>query len=279
MQYVADVWKRDVWYLALLVPLLAVVYSTVVPDMVGDWNNDPNYSHGFLVPLIAGYFLYQKWPELLRTPVCSSLMGLPVILGSLVLLAVGIAGTEYFSMRSSLIFLLAGIVLFLFGRKVLKILALPIGFLFFMVPLPYIVYDAMAFPLKLFITKVSVFSLKAMGIIVWREGNILMFPQTTLEVADACSGLRSLMSLLALGVAYAFFSQKSNLKRMLLVLSAIPIAILTNMLRVIVTGFLAQYYGAAAAEGFFHEFAGMAVFAMAMVLLVGTGALLKKCRF
>lgn len=276
MNCVADVGKRDVWYLVLLLPLLAAVYATVVPDMAGQWLEDPNYSHGFLVPLIAGYFLYQKWPELLTTPVCPSSWGLPLMLASLALLVVGIAGTEYFTMRSSLVFLLAGIVLYCYGWQVLKFLALPIGFLLFMVPLPYIVYDAMAFPLKLFITKVSVFVLKATGIIVWREGNILMFPQIVLEVADACSGLRSLMSLLALSVAFAFFSQVTNLKRTLLVLSAIPIAIVTNMLRVIVTGFLAQYYGAAAAEGFFHEFAGMAVFAMAMLLLVAFGALLRK---
>jgi exosortase len=179
-------------------------------------------------------------------------------------------------MRSSLVFLLAGIVLYLFGWAVLKILALPIGFLLFMVPLPYIVYDAAAFPLKLFISKVSVFVLKAMGVIVWREGNIIMFPETILEVADACSGLRSLMSLAALAVALAFLSQKTAIKRTLLILSALPIAIFTNMLRVIATGFLAQYYGAAAAEGFFHEFAGMAVFVLAMVLLFVTGAVLRK---
>jgi exosortase len=276
MQCVDDVMKRDVWYLAMLLPLLAVVYATVVPGMVGDWNNDPNYSHGFLVPLISAYFLYEKWPELLKTPVRPSYWGLPAMLVSLSILVVGIAGTEYFTMRSSMVFLLASIILYLFGWKVLKVLALPIGFLLFMVPLPYIVYDAMAFPLKLFITKVSVFSLKAMGVIVWREGNILMFPQTTLEVADACSGLRSLMSLLALGVAYACFSQKTALKRTVLILSAIPIAILTNMLRVIITGFLAQYYGAAAAEGFFHEFAGLAVFAMAMAMLFGFGSVMRK---
>ncbi len=155
-------------------------------------------------------------------------------------------------------------------------LALPIGFLIFMVPLPYIVYDALAFPLKLFVAKFSVISLKAMGVIVLREGNIIMFPNTVLEVADACSGLRSLMSLIALAVAFAFMSQKTSFKRTFLILMAVPIAILTNMIRVIVTGFLAQYYGAAAAEGFFHEFAGLAVFALAMVLLVLSGTLLRK---
>lgn len=145
-----------------------------------------------------------------------------------------------------------------------------------MVPLPYIVYDAIAFPLKLFVAKFSVLALKAAGVVVLREGNIIMFPSTTLEVADACSGLRSLVSLLALAVAYAFLSQKSAVRRTLVILSAVPIAMVTNMTRVIVTGFLAQYYGAAAAEGFFHEFAGMAVFALAMVLLVAFGGLLRK---
>lgn len=271
-----DVLRGQRWWLVLLLPLLAAVYWGIVPGMVSDWNNDPNYSHGFLVPLISGYFVWQKWPELKELSVQPSQVGLLVIVGSLLLLVFGYAGTEYFSMRSSLVFLLAGIVLYWYGWSVSGQLALPIGFLLFMVPLPYIVYDALAFPLKLLVAKYSVLALKLMGIAVMREGNIIMFPQTVLEVADACSGLRSLVSLLALAVAFAFFSQKSNVKRVIMVLAAVPIAIVTNMFRVIATGFLAQYYGAAAAEGFFHEFAGMAVFALAMVLLFLLGAVLRK---
>ncbi|MDX9710413.1 MAG: exosortase/archaeosortase family protein [Trichloromonas sp.] len=271
-----DSLRENRWYLLALLPLLALAYWTVVPGMVSDWNNDPNYSHGFLVPLIAGYFAWRKWPELKRLPVRPSNLGLLAVVGSLLLLIFGFAGTEYFTMRSSLVFLLAGIILFWFGWAIFKGLLLPVGFLLFMVPLPYIVYDAMAFPLKLLVAKFSVAALKLMGIAVLREGNIIMFPQTVLEVADACSGLRSLMSLLALAVAYAVFSQKSNLMRVIMVLSAVPIAIATNMFRVIVTGVLAQHYGAAAAEGFFHEFAGLAVFALAMVLLFLLGALLRK---
>jgi exosortase len=145
-----------------------------------------------------------------------------------------------------------------------------------MVPLPYIVYDAIAFPLKLLVAKVSVATLKAVGVIVWREGNIIMFPNVTLEVADACSGLRSLMSLLAIGVSYAFIFHNSRPQRILLILMAVPIAMISNMFRVIATGFLAQYYGAAAAEGFFHEFAGLAVFALAMGLLLLTGMILRR---
>lgn len=262
--------------LLLLLPLLAAVYWTIVPGMVSDWNNDPNYSHGFLVPLISANFVYQQWPTLKTLPVVPCNLGLAVIGGSLLLLVFGFAGTEYYTMRSSLVFLLAGIVLFWFGWQLFRALALPLGFLLFMVPLPYIVYDALAFPLKLLVTQASVATLKALGVAVVREGNIIMFPQTVLEVADACSGLRSLMSLLALAVAYAFVAHQSWVKRLLLVLSAVPIAIMTNMFRVIVTGFLAQHYGAGVAEGFFHEFAGFVVFALAMVLLLLFGAVLGR---
>ncbi|MEJ2201699.1 MAG: exosortase/archaeosortase family protein [Desulfuromonadaceae bacterium] len=272
----ADFLQKYRWQLLLLLPFFVAIYWGIVPGMVSDWNNDPNYSHGFLVPLISGYFVWQKWPQLKSLTVQPSNAGLLLIVGSLLLLIFGFAGTEYFSMRSSLVFLLAGLVLYWCGWGIFRQMALSIGFLLFMVPLPYIVYDAMAFPLKLLVAKYSVAALKLMGIAVMREGNIIMFPQTILEVADACSGLRSLMSLLALALAFAFFSQTSTIKRVVMVLAAVPIAVLTNMFRVIVTGVLAQHYGAAAAEGFFHEFAGMAVFALAMLLLFLLGGLLRK---
>jgi exosortase len=258
--------------LLLLVPL----YYSVVPEMVKQWYTDDNYSHGFIVPLIAGYFLYERREELKKALVTPWGMGLGVIVIGLIQLTVAWLGTEYFTMRSSLIVIIIGMVLYFFGKEVFKIVSMPLLYLIFMVPLPYIIYDAMAFPLKLFVTKVSVGFLKTIGIVVLREGNIIMFPATTLEVADACSGIRSLVSLLALGVAYAFFSQTSNAKRWIIIASAVPIAIITNALRVIVTGILAQYWGAKAAEGFFHEFAGLAVFALAMILLVAVGAFLRR---
>lgn len=276
MTTAAAVVRENRWILLLLLPLLVAVYATVVPGMVAQWSEDPNYSHGFLVPLISAWFLWQRKDDLKCAPARSTGVGLPVLLLGLLMLVVGIAGTEYFTMRASLVVVLTGIVLYWFGWEVLKIAALPLGFLIFMVPLPYIVYDAIAFPLKLFVAKFSVLVLKAAGVVVLREGNIIMFPNTILEVADACSGLRSLVSLLALAVAYAFLSQKTGIKRTLVILSAVPIAIVTNMTRVVATGFLAQYYGADAAEGFFHEFAGLAVFALAMVLLVTFGGLLRK---
>lgn len=255
---------------------LAVLYSPIVPSMVQWWYQDDNYSHGFIVPLIAGYFLYCRREELLSATVEPWLPGLFVLLAGLFQLLVGWLAWEYFTMRSSLITVIAGILLFLLGRRAFLIMLLPVAYLLFMVPIPYIVYDAFAFPLKMFVTKVSVAFLQSIGVIVMREGNILMFPSTTLEVADACSGIRSIMSLLALSVAYGFFLKVSPLKRLIIALSALPIAIVTNALRVIVTGILAQWWGAKAAEGFFHEFAGLAVFGVAIVLLVGLGALLGR---
>ncbi|WP_045220287.1 exosortase A [Desulfonatronum thioautotrophicum] len=266
--------KANKFYLLGLLPLLGVLYSGIFPDMVLDWYNDENYSHGFLVPFISAFFIYQRWDDLRTTPAEPSNLGLLVIAGGLGLLSLGYVGTEYFSMRVSLVILLAGLVLYFFGIKVFKKLSLPLGFLVLMVPIPYIVYDAAAFPLKLFVTEFSVATLKLLGVIVWHEGNIIMFPNTVLEVADACSGLRSIMSLLALGVAFAFLTQKSMVKRWLIIFSTLPIAVLTNAMRVIVTGFLAQYWGAQVAEGFFHDFAGFAVFFVAMVLLLAFGGFL-----
>jgi len=268
--------KYQISLFAALILAIAGIYAGIFHNLYLDWMNDPNYSHGLLVPLISGYFAWQQRQKLETLEVKPANSGILLILFALLVLFAGVAAQEYFSKRCSFVFLLAGIILFQFGWQWLKSLALPVIFLFFMIPLPYIVYDAMAFPLKLFVAKFSVISLKLMGVVVWREGNIIMFPQTVLEVADACSGLRSLMSLLALGVALAVFSQDKMSRRVVLVLLTVPIAIFTNMVRVIGTGFLAQYYGAAAAEGFFHEFAGVGVFVLAMVMLFASSGVLRK---
>jgi exosortase len=262
--------------LLFILLLTAVLYAPVVPRMVMQWYEDSNYSHGFLVPVISGYFLYQVLEDLKGTPVVPKNIGLAVIIMSLLMLIAGYLGTEFFTMRMSLIVLLAGMVICFFGSAVFRKTALPIGFLFFMVPLPAIVYNSFAFPLKLFVAKYSVLFLKLIGIVVVREGNIIMFPNTVLEVADACSGMRSIMSLLALGVGIAFIALDTGWKRWVVALSAVPIAIITNALRVVATGILAQYWGAEAAQGFFHEFAGLAVFGLAMVLLACVAAALRR---
>lgn len=269
--------QRDVLGLgAVVMAGLVILYWPILVPMVRQWAADDNYSHGFLVPVIAGYLAWMRRDALASARIAPSNAGLAVVLFGLGMLLLGWLGTEYFTMRSSLVVVLTGCVLYLLGWPVTRILLPPLAYLLLMIPIPYIVYDAAAFPLKLFVTKVSVLALKSMGVVLWQEGNILMFPGITLEVADACSGLRSIMSLLALGAAYALVLHSSARDRVVLVAATLPIAVLTNCLRVIATGVLAQYYGAAAAEGFFHEFAGMFIFFMAVAMFVGLGALLKK---
>lgn len=263
------------WVLLLLIGI-GIVYWPIILPMVRDWAMDDNYSHGFLVPLIAGYLAFMRKDDLAVATVEPANAGFFLFFFGIVALLLGWLGTEYFTMRSSLVIVIAGSVLFLLGWEIFKILLAPLCYLLLMVPIPYIIYDTAAFPLKLLVTKVSVLSMKLLGIVVWQEGNILMFPNITLEVADACSGLRSIMSLLALGAAYAFVLHTKARDRVILILSTLPIAVFTNCLRVIATGILAQYFGSAAAEGFFHEFAGLFVFGAAVVMFVALGTSLKR---
>jgi len=272
----ADSLQRNRLLLFGTLLLLAALYWRIVPAMVGQWYSDENYSHGFIVPLIAGWFLYERRAELLREEVESWNPGLAVLGLGLCQLFLGFLAIEYFTMRSSLLVVLAGLLLFFFGRRIYRLTIFPLAYLVFMVPLPYIVYDSFAFPLKLFVTRLSVAFLKMIGVVVLREGNLILFPATTLEVSDACSGMRSIVSLLALSAAYALYLRTSGWRRWLLIFSALPIAVCTNALRIIVTGILAQQWGAKAAEGFFHEGAGMVVFGLSMGMLLLLGKLLKR---
>jgi len=256
--------------------VVGALYWPVIVPMVKQWASDDNYSHGFLVPLISLYLGYMRKNELQDATIRPCNYGILLVAFGLLMLILGWVATEYLTMRSSLVVVIAGLILYLLGWEIFKILLAPLCYLFLMVPIPAVLYDAAAFPLKLFVTKVSVLSMKALGIVVWQEGNILMFPNITLEVADACSGLRSIMSLLALGAAYAFVLHTKTRDRVILIVSTLPIAVLTNTLRVVATGVLAQFFGSAAAEGFFHEFAGLFVFAAAVILFVALGSALKR---
>lgn len=269
--------NRNLYFsLAVLFAVIGVLYWPIIVPMVKQWASDDNYSHGFLVPFISVYLAYMRKNELENATVRPCNYGILLVAFGLTMLILGWVATELLTMRSSLIVVTAGVVLYLLGPEIFRILLAPLCYLLLMVPIPAVIYDAAAFPLKLLVTKVSVLAMKALGIVVWQEGNILMFPNITLEVADACSGLRSIMSLLALGAAYAFVLHTKTRDRVILILSTLPIAIFTNCLRVIATGILAQYFGSAAAEGFFHEFAGLFVFGAAVVMFVALGSGLKR---
>ena len=258
-----------VWYkiLFLSIPVL-FIYHDILYEMGLDWWRDENYSHGFLIPIVSLYLIAKKWDSLKKNSISPSWWGPAVLAWGLFVLIIGVAGAELFTMRISFIFVIMGLILCLFGKEVLKSLSFPIFFLVFMIPLPYIVYNSLTLPLKIIASKLAVYFLSPLGIPVFREGSIIYFPEMTLEVVEACSGIRSLMALIALGTLFSYFFQSSLLRRILLVSSTIPIAILANALRITITGVLAFYLGLKVAHGFFHYLSGWLVFLIAFVCLI-----------
>lgn len=267
--------REAVWAGLVLVALAAVIYSPILYHMGLHWYHVADYSHGFLIPPLAAYFAWQQRDELLRARVEGSWLGIaPLALGSLTL-AIGRLGVELMNMRVSFVLTLIGIVLLVFGRQVFRVLAFPLGFLFLMVPLPQSLVNVVAFPLQLIAAEWAVRVLYVFDVPVFLEGNIIHLPQTKLFVAEACSGLRSLMALMTLGVVIAYFARRWG-PRILIVASAIPIAIVVNANRVALTGFLTYIYGPEAATGFFHMTEGLIMFVPAFLLLVAEAWLLEK---
>lgn len=256
--------------------LVVGLYHEVFARLVAQWYEDPDYSHGFLVPLVSAYLVWERRGILARVGVTPSAWGIGVLAVGLLMLLLGSLGAELYLQRSSFLIVISGLVLLLLGHAFLRTVAFPIAFLFFMIPLPTIVMNELAFPLQLFAAKTAAFCLFNFGIPMLREGNLIVLSGTTLEVAEACSGLRSLQALLALGVFYAYFSQPVMWKRWVLVILSIPIAIIANAFRVTGTGVLAHNWGPEAAEGFYHTFSGWLIFVLAFVLLLLCDAILSR---
>jgi len=252
---------------AALLVAFAVLYRGVIVKLVSDWAHDDNYSHGFLILPIALYFVWERRRKLLAMTPSPSALGLLVVIGSIATLVAGVLGAELFLTRVSIIGLIGGVVLYTLGWRHLRVLAFPIAFLILMVPLPAIVFNQIAFPLQLLASRFGESTLQAAAIPVLREGNVIYLANTTLEVAEACSGIRSLVSLLTLGIVYGYFTDGRGWMRWLIALATVPIAIVTNGMRVAGTGIAAHYYGPEAAQGFFHEFSGWLVFVAAFALL------------
>jgi exosortase len=253
-----------------------LLYGNVLGGLVRDWWTDDNYSHGFLIVPLALYFAYARRQELAITPPRPrTVAGGLIILGSLVLLAAGTLGSEFFLSRVSLLGALAGIVLVLYGAEHLRLLIFPIGFLALMIPIPAIVFNQIAFPLQMLASRFGEQVVAGWGLPVLREGNVIVLASTTLEVAEACSGIRSLVSLLTLGVVLGYFTDPRGGVRAAIALATIPIAIVANGLRVAGTGVAAHYFGPAAAEGFFHTFSGWLLFASAFLMLLGVVRLVR----
>ena len=250
-----------------LVTSFALLYRNVIAKLVYDWSENENYSHGFLIVPLAAYLAWERRARLSALAAKPSGWGLAIVAASLVVLLAGLLGAELFLSRIAMIGTLIGGIIFVLGWAHLKVLFFPVAVLLLMIPIPTIVFNQIVFPLQLLASRVGEGSLMAAGIPVLREGNIIILANTTLEVAEACSGLRSLVSLLTLAIVYGYFTDGRPSVRTAIALASIPVAIIANGLRVAGTGIAAHYYGAAAAEGFLHTFSGWLVFIVAFLML------------
>jgi exosortase len=256
-------WIPAVWFGALVL----ICYAPVLKALVVNWQLNPDMGHGFFVPVIAGFIVWQRREELLALKPRPCWWGLPVVIFGAVLVIVATLGVEVFLGRAAFVVSVIGIVWLLGGTAVLKRLGFPLFLLFFMIPIPEIVYNRITFPLQILASQFAETVLGGLGIPVLREGNVLELPNQRLSVVEACSGIRSLLSLTFLSLIYAYFFEKRKSVRVLLFVATIPIAIVANGIRVTLTGIISQIKPELA-EGFFHESTGWVIFMLALAILI-----------
>lgn len=292
---------RILWKSIAFAAALSFLYASVLVTLGHDWWTDENYSHGLLVPIIIGYIVWTGRHRYRRTPQNPKLFwGSAFVALALFMLWVGTAGAEIFVQRVSLAIILAGIIIYFWGFKLLRLLLVPLVLLLLAIPIPSIIFNKLAFPLQLFASRCAVWLMRMFDIPVLRQGNVIeLMPRGAsvskkMEVVEACSGIRSLMTLVTLAVVFAYFTfprndesdsgKKSGFigsvksygfwRSVIVVLAAVPIAIATNALRVGGTGVLAHYFGSRVADGFFHTLSGWVVYIFAFVLLFALGWML-----
>jgi exosortase len=259
--------RGSMWKTGLLLFVLAWLYVGIIARLAAQWWHDPNFSHGFFVPLFSAYVVWRKKPVLERLPRSPSSYGILVVALGLGMLILGNLGAELFLSRFSLLVVLAGLVISFLGWSHLRVLLFPGLFLILMIPIPAILFNQITFPLQMLASKLASGLLPLMGVPVLREGNIIQIPAMPLEVAEACSGIRSLLSLATLTVIYGYLLEPKVAVRTILAISSIPIAVAANSLRIVGTGLMVQYWDPDKAEGFFHLFSGWLIFLVSLLLL------------
>ena len=268
---------RSVWWWggAALLIAIAFLYRGIFFALVKDWWTDPDLSHGFVVPVIAAYVVWQRRQTLANLPLKPSWWGLGVMAGALGILLLGIFGAELFLSRSSFIFLLAGLVILLLGWAQFRAVIFPWAFLFLAIPIPTILMNEITLPMQFMASDLAAGLLRLVGVPVLLEGNVIQLPTMSLEVVEACSGIRSLVSLITLAIVYSYLLEQNKAVRVLLVVSAFPIAIAANGLRIMGTGLAGIYWSPDKAEGFFHEFSGWVIFVLSLLMLLAVHKLIR----
>jgi exosortase len=253
-------------YIAITI-LLVVLYYRVGVKLVYDWYTIPDYSHGFLVPLFAAFLIWDKRKVLKATPIKQTWSGIVLVVFSIMVLILGVYGVELFTARISFILLMTGLIATFFGWAMVRQLRFPLLVLLLAIPFPAILFNRITFPLQLLASRIASDILSFLGVPTLHEGNVIELPVMKLEVAEACSGIRSLMSLFTLAVFYGYFLEKTTTRRVLLALASIPIAVTANVARIVGTGLCVQYWDPDKALGFFHEFSGWVMFVVSLACL------------
>jgi exosortase A len=248
----------------LVVALLAVLYHGIAVKLVADWYELPDFSHGFLIPFFAAYLLWDKRRELQDTAIAPSWAGVWLVVLGLFVLLLGVFGADLFLQRTSFVLLVAGLVWTLLGRAILNQLKFVLFVLLLAIPLPTILFNQITFPLQILASRLASALLPLAGVPVLREGNVIQLPAMQLEVAEACSGIRSLMSLFTVAVIYGYFLERKTWRRVVLALASVPIAVAANGARIFGTGLCVQYWDPEKAMGFFHEFSGWLMFVISL---------------
>lgn len=259
----------------LILALLTTLYSKILVDLALDWWTLPNASHGLLVPPLAAYIAWKRKRLTFQFPAVPNLRGLFWIVGGCVVLIIGKLGAEFFLSRISLVIIFTGLIHLYWGTQRLKTLGFPLLLLATMVPLPVIVFNQLAQPLQLFASQVSTRIAQAFGVSIFTEGNIIQLASTTLGVEEACSGLRSLAALVVMALLLGLIVCRSPWARVLLLISAFPIAVFVNVLRVAGTAILADR-SPELAMGFYHTFSGWLIFLLGIALVFGTCRILHR---
>ena len=256
-------WAGIAWFGLILV----ACYMPVLQRLIHQWNYDPDMGHGFFVPVIAAFIVWQRRDELAAIKPQPNLWGLLVIAWGGIQLLIATLGAELFTARMSFVVTIIGVVWTLGGTVMLKKLAFPLFLLFFMLPIPSVIYSAATFKLQILASQLADTALTVLSIPVLREGNVLELPNQKLSVVEACSGIRSLLSLTFLSLVYGYFFERKTWMRVVLFVSTIPIAIVANASRVTMTGIMTQVK-AELAEGFFHQAEGWVIFMVALAILI-----------
>jgi len=256
-------WAAIGWFGALLI----AAYYPILARLVHQWSYDDDFSHGFFVPPVALFIAWQRREEILKIPFKPAWWGLAVLVWAVVQAYVGWLSAELFLQRTAFIISLTGMLLVMGGTALVRILVFPLLLLFFMVPIPALIFNYITFPLQIFASQMAEFCLDLLGIPVFREGNILELASQKLSVAEACSGIRSLLTLTFLSLVYSYFFDNKVWMRWFLLFATIPIAILANSGRVTITGILSET-NPELAEGFFHSLEGLVISGIAICMMI-----------